>query len=143
MVGMGNVDGLRVQLAEAAEAAEVLTAGWDIFAFIAEAAGRLAAESGELFPALMSVAVAAAEGRDAVGFAPSLPPGQHAADEEAPAEPDTLRALGAMSDILPALASQMRELAQPGAEAGDRQACRHAAGQADLVGELLAAVTAW
>ncbi|MGH3155767.1 MAG: hypothetical protein ACRDNF_04195, partial [Streptosporangiaceae bacterium] len=75
-----------------------------------------------------------------VGFAPSMPadPGKpaghpacgHAADEVA----DELAGLAAVLD------SRLRAAAAQANDLADRQACEHAAGQARLIGELLAPV---
>lgn len=135
---MKSVDDFKARLTGTRDVAEILAAGWDIFALVALLAGEIAAEKAELFPVFMSVAAAAAEGRDAVGFAPSVPGGPRGVD--ASKEQSNWDVLMEAAELMPVLAAQLRAAAEA---AGDRQACEHAARQAERVGELLSAVARW
>lgn len=89
---------------------------------------------GEFFAAPLFAAVAAADGRDAVGFAPSMPrptaPGECACCDT-PADFTGLAALSAT------LATRLTHAAAGGSTAGDRAACQQAAQQADQIRILL------
>ncbi len=121
--------------------ADTLAAAWDSFELIQVTANHSADESAdrrpELFAAFMFAASAAAQGGDAVGFAPSMlanpdqPPGWVDSGGDAGEVADKLARLAAV------LASRLQSAAVQAGDPGDRRACGHAARQARHIGDLL------
>jgi hypothetical protein len=96
-----------------------------------------------MFAALTMAAAYAADGRDAVSFAPSLPwpppaepepAGQEADPEEAGAEPVT----GQLAALCLVLSARLAAAAGPADSPGDREACRDAARCARAIHALMA-----
>ena len=95
-----------------------------------------------LFPVFVLAATAAANGRDAVLRAPSLPwpprdtlHGGGQADGPGESAQEAARALASLSQ---ALISRLETAAGSAARSGDRDACRYAAGRARAIYDLLA-----
>jgi len=93
-----------------------------------------------LFPAFVLAATAAANGRDAVLLAPSLPwpprdtlPGEGQAG--GPGEP--AQAARALASLSHALVCRLETAAGLTARSGDKDACRYAAGRARAIYDLL------
>ena len=61
------------RLREADGVAGVLAAGWEIFELIGGLAAACAEQAADLYPAFMFARSAAADGRNAIAFAPSAP----------------------------------------------------------------------
>ena len=123
---------------------EVLESAWRAFVcMLAEAeAEALEDPPTPLFPAFVLAATAAANGRDAVLRAPSLPwpPRDTPAGGGKPSGPGepaqaTARALASLSRVL---ISRLETAAGSAASSGDREACRYAAGRARAIYDLLA-----
>jgi hypothetical protein len=120
---------------------EVLESAWRAFECMLDEAEAHEDPATPLFPAFVLAATAAANGRDAVLRAPSLPwpprdtpPGGGQAD--GPGEPaGAARALASLSQ---ALISRLETAAGSAASSGDRDACRYAAGRARAIYDLLA-----
>jgi len=135
---------LQAQQVRAAEGLpEVLESAWRAFeCMLAEAeAEALEDPPTPLFPAFVLAATAAANGRDAVLRAPSLPwpprdtsPGGGQAG--GPREP--AQAAWALASLSQALISRLETAAGSAASSGDRDACRYAAGRARAIYDLLA-----
>jgi len=95
-----------------------------------------------LFPAFVLAATAAASGRDAVLLAPSLPwpprdNGPGGGQAFGPGEPAGVAAR-ALASLCQALICRLEAAAGSAAGAGDRDACRYAAGRARVIGDLMA-----
>ena len=135
------IDAMRARVDQADGLAGALAVGWDAFELIREAALLGADRAGGLFAAFVLASAAAANGRDVVGFAPSLPPGQAAATDD-PGDAVAAEHVEPLADALAGLASALsaRLLAAAGlaAAGADRAACRDAAREADTVRALLA-----
>jgi len=139
VVAVQDIDPLRVRLSAAGTVADTLAVAWDIFELVQVVANGCADREPNLFAAFLFTAAAAAEGRDAAGFAPSIPdtPGMPVS----PLQWD-VTTVAEIADQLAALAGVLgRKLelaAGQAADPEDRRACAHAARQAHQVHELLA-----
>jgi hypothetical protein len=130
----------RVQAA--AELPEVLESAWQAFECMLAEAEAHEDPATPLFPAFVLAATAAANGRDAVLLAPSLPwpprdttPTGGQAD--GPGEPAGVAARG-LASLCQALICQLEIAAGSAVSSGDRDACRYAAGRARAIYDLLA-----
>src|SRR6266516_934761 len=143
------IDAMAARIDRADGLAGALVAGWDAFELIRAAALRAAEQAGGLrgadradglFAAFMLASAAAANGRDVVGFAPSLPPDQALGTGD-PGDA-AVGCVGLLADALAELASALRArlLAAAGSASGgaDRAACRDAAREAENVRAMLA-----
>jgi hypothetical protein len=117
----------------------VLAVGWDIFELVSTVASASAGKSPDMYPAFTFAHGAAVSGRNAIAFAPSLPPVSGGAGHELP---KPLGNPGEIADDLAGLAStlsmRLRESAGLTADAADRNACENAARQAERITWLLA-----
>jgi hypothetical protein len=139
VVAAEDIGALEARLGAAGTVADTLAVAWDIFELVQVVANGCADRDPGLFAAFLFTAAAAAEGRDAAGFAPSMP------DTPGPlvGQPDWDRiSVGEIADQLAALAGALGrrlELAAGRAgDPGDRRGCAHAARQAHQIHELLA-----
>lgn len=116
-----------------------LAAGSEIFELIASLASASADEFPEMYPALTFARGAAATGRNAIAFAPSLPnvPGNLPHNPPKPAG-DVYEIADALAGLASALGIRLRESAGLAMDAGDRSACENAAGEAERITRLLA-----
>jgi hypothetical protein len=135
---MEDIEMLRARLSAAATVVDTLTVAWDIFEFIQTVADGCADREPELFAAFLFAMAAAAEGRDAAGFAPSMPdaPGVSVASS-AWGTIDLLEIAGQLAGLAGALEGRLAVAAGCAGDAGDRRACEHAAGQAGQIRVLL------
>jgi len=125
------------RLASAASLPVLLDAAYGAFEEILSAICGYEDSGGEFFAALAFAAATAADGRDAVAFAPSLParltaPGESACCCHSPADFTGLAALSAT------LATRLAQAAGASDNAGDRAACQDAARLARQLHVLLA-----
>jgi len=125
-----------------ADLPDVLESAWRAFECMLDEAEAHEDPATPLFPAFVLAATAAANGRDAVLLAPSLPwPPRHtphgSRQADGPGEPaqEAARALASLSQ---ALISRLETAAGSAAHSGDRDACRYAAGRARAIYDLLA-----
>lgn len=132
---MAGIADVTAGLAAAGDVPGLLAAGWDAFEFARLAAQAAAERLPEDYEALMFAAAAAAAGRDAVGFAPSMPAGP-AARPGGPG-PGAAAAGDAIAVLAGGLARRMRAGARQAALAGDRAAFEQAARDAGSVRDLL------
>ena len=121
---------------------EVLESAWCAFECLLAEAEAHEDPATPLFPAFVLAATAAANGRDAVLLAPSLrwPPrdtGPGGGPAGRPGEPAEVVAC-ALASLCQALTSRLDAAARSAASSGDRDACRHAAGRARAIFDLLA-----
>ena len=127
---MTSLHRTRARLEHAVGLTAVMDAAYDAFEDLLAVIREHEDPANGLFAAFMFAAASAANGRDAILFAPSLPPSRNA-DRPAPegAEPE-----GAVEDAADAaaglghlLADRLLEAGQAAADPGDRAACLAAA----------------
>lgn len=93
-----------------------------------------------LFIPLLTAATCAADGRDAVLFAPSLPPRRSNTTPNAETEPGptgVAEAAAAVASLCDLLASRLAEAAARAADRGDQAACHDAARYARQIRDML------
>jgi hypothetical protein len=92
-----------------------------------------------MFAAFMFAGAYAAEGREAVGIAPSMPAGSGPpAGPGQPGAEDVYEVADDLAGLAAALGVQLAAMDNQAGNLGDRQACRHAAGLAGRIRDLLA-----
>jgi hypothetical protein len=130
------------RLRQARSLAAVLDAAYDGFEEIMSATRRHQDNDTDMFAALMFAAAGAADGRDAVAVAPSLPPGRPSGQ---PTAGEKLASDGSAAEIADALASlgmliaaRLEQAARSAADPGDCAACRDGARYGREIGALLA-----
>ena len=136
---MNEIRLIRRRLADADGLPAVLAVGWDIFELVGTIASATAGESPDMYPAFTFAQGAAVSGRNAIAFAPSLPPISGGAGHELP-EPfgDADEIAGDLAGLASALSVRLRESAELAANAADRSACENAASEAERITWLLA-----
>ena len=127
------------RLADADGLPAVLAAGWDIFELVGTVAAASAGASPDMYPAFTFAQGAAVSGRNAIAFAPSVPPISGGAGHELP-KPlgDADEIADDLAGLASALSMRLRESAELAADAADRAACENAARQAERITWLLA-----
>jgi hypothetical protein len=121
---------------------EVLESAWRAFECMLAEAEAHEDPASPLFPAFVLAATAAANGRDTVLLAPSLPwpPQDNPSNGEQagwPGEPASAAARG-LASLCRAVISRLETAAGSAASPGDRDACVSAAGRARAIYDLLA-----
>ena len=136
---MNEIKLIRRRLADADGLPAVLAVGWDIFEFAGTIASASAGESPDMYPAFTFARGAAVSGRNAIAFAPSLPPISGGAGHELP-KPlgDACEIADDLAGLASALSMRLRESAELAADAADRSACENAASQAERITWFLA-----
>jgi hypothetical protein len=137
---MKQIEAAVQRLLGAGSVPEVLSACWDAFELLRAGCAASAERSADLYPAFAFARGAAVSGRNAIAFAPSMPPGGEVLMEEAqaPDAGDVDEVADAMAGLASALTSRLRDAARLTAGTGDHAACAEAAGHAEQVRELLA-----
>ena len=125
-------------LADAATLPRLLGAARDAFEVMIWLSGEQAETDDSLVAAFAGVLAAAADGRDAIAVAPSVPPGCGGG----PAGPcpdlgSAQEAASAMAALSAVLASRLNQGSGAASDPRDRAACRRAAGDAREVHALL------
>lgn len=125
---------------EAAEGlAGTLAAGWDAFELLLVTCEQCEDRSDELFAAFSFAAAAAAEGRNILTDAPSLPPGPDAGTSQAPfVEADLEKIADALASLGGVLSSRLSSAGRQARGTADQAPCRDAAREARRIHELLA-----
>jgi hypothetical protein len=131
---MTRIAVVRGQLAAARGLPSVLDAAYSGFEYLLQVFRAREDAGHSAFAAYVMSAGRAADGRDAVGFAPSLPPGIAAL----PARDASSAALAELAALCADLASRLEQYAHPAVKPGDRTACRAAAEHARQIHQLLA-----
>jgi hypothetical protein len=127
------------RLADADGLPAVLAVGWDIFELAGTIASASAGESPDMYPAFTFAHGAAVSGRNAIAFAPSMPPISGGAGHEPPKPSgDADQIADDLAGLASALSMRLRESAELAADAADRSACENAASQAERITWLLA-----
>lgn len=136
---MQAITAMRARVDGAGGLADTLATGWDAFELVRAVALGCADRSDSLFAAFMMAAASAADGRDLVGFAPSLPPGRATGTgPAATAAGDPGEIAGGLAALALALHDRLLPWASGAADAGDRSSCADAARAAGQVRRLLA-----
>jgi len=126
-------------LADADDVPAVLAASWELFELIAAIASASAVECPDMYPAFTFASGAAVNGRNALAFAPSLPPLPRGAAQDPPKPArEVYQTADALAGLASALSIRLRESAGLAAADGDRSACENAAGQAERIAWFLA-----
>jgi hypothetical protein len=117
----------------------VLTASREIFELIAATASTSADEAPDMYPAFTFARGAAVSGRNAIAFAPSMPP-VPADAAHSPPKPmgDLHETADALVGLASALSGRLRASAELASDAADRSACENAVSEAERITQLLA-----
>ena len=137
---MTSMTGVQDRLARASCLAELLDAAYDAFEDMLTVIRRHDDPGSGWFTAMVMAAASAANGRDAVGWAPSLPLRRLHPDQpgEIAGRPQTAEAAAAwVASVCELLAGRLDVGAAPDADPGDVAACRDAAGYAREVHALM------
>jgi hypothetical protein len=137
---MTRIISARDRLEQARDLSAILDAAYEAFE-----AMRLAFRAHEdpgtgLFASFVMAAAAAADGRDAVAFAPSLPPGQsHGAPTagEGRGQGQSAEGVAGAAGLSQVLAGSLMRAAGSASDPGDRAACEQAAASAHGICDLL------
>ena len=127
-------------LADADDVPAVLAASWELFELIAAIASASAVECpDDMYPAFTFASGAAVNGRNALAFAPSLPPLPRGAAQDPPKPAgEVYQTADALAGLASALSIRLRETAELATATADRSACENAASDADRITQLLA-----
>ena len=135
---MNEIKRIERILADADGLPAVLAVGWDIFELAGTIASASVGESPDMYPAFTFAHGAAVSGRNAIAFAPSLPPVSGGAGHELPKPAgDVYEIADDLAGLASALSMRLRESAGLAADAADRSACENAASQAERITWLL------
>lgn len=137
---MTSLHGTRAQLEHAVGLTAVMDAAYDAFEDLLAVIREHEDRANGLFATFMFAAASAANGRDAILFAPSLPPSRHAnrpAPEGAAPDRAVEDAADAAAGLGRLLAGRLLEAGQAASDPGDRAACLTAAQCAGEISGLL------
>jgi hypothetical protein len=129
------------RLRDAAGLPAILDTAYDAFEDMLLAVRAHEDPAGGLFAAFMMAAAAAADGRDALGFAPSLPPchsqDRPAGDDPARAGESAEASAAAAASLSRLLMARLAEARTSSSDPGDRAACADAIRCAETIHALL------
>ena len=130
---------IRQQLEDAHSVADILNASYDAFDEMLSAFDRYQRGSGSFYAALIMAGPAAADGRNTVGMAPSIPPpGRDRPQRPEPAaEPAAREVADSIADLAALTARKLRAAAAAATSPADFSACIDAAQYADEVHALM------
>ena len=137
---MTSIPRAQQRLQHAAGLAAILDAAYDAFENMLQAIRAHEDPASGLFAAFMMAAASAADGRDAILFAPSLPPGEGStptADDEGPAAKSAQNIADAAAGLSRLLAARLTEARTTAADPDDRAACADAVCCAESIHGLL------
>jgi hypothetical protein len=133
-----EIDTMRVRVEAADGLAGMLAAAWEAFELLLVTCERYEDRRDEFFAAFAFASAAAAEGRNIIAVAPSMP-GPGARTSQAFLVPDDLEMIAdALADLACVLGTRLSAAARHAHDVGDRAACRDAAGEAGRIRDLLA-----
>lgn len=136
---MCDVETMRECLGAVGGLTDTLAVSWDCFELVQAMADDHADQDPGMFAALMFAAESAADGRDAVGSAPSASAiSGMSADHHNRDSSDPSKLADGLAGLASALSATLLTAACHASDPGDRRACEHAARQASRIGELLA-----
>jgi hypothetical protein len=139
---MARIAALRDRVEQADGRAAVLDAAHDAFEDMLAVIRAHEDPEDRMFIPLVMAAASAADGRDAIAFAPSLPPHRlrSATVGEQPHEPGPVATIASrLASLSELLAIRLTEAARSAPDPGDRAACRNAARLARDIHTLLTA----
>jgi hypothetical protein len=126
------------RLAGAGDVPAVLAASWEAFELVAAIASASAGDSPGMYPAFTLAGGSAVTGRNALAFAPSMPPVPPDTGQNTPKPAGSVDEIAdALAGLASALSSRLRQAAGQAATAGDRSACEDAASEAEQITRLL------
>lgn len=136
---MSRITTARIRLEAAAGLAATLDAAYDAFASILAVLRHHQERSGPAFPAFVLAAAAAANGRDWIAEAVSLPPSAapHRPHGDLPAAGDWVHAAAEIAALSRVLAELLEAAAAGAADPRDQAACRHSLTYAARITSLL------
>ena len=138
---MTSIPTTQQRLQHAAGLAAILDAAYDAFEDMLQAIRVHEDPASGLFAAFVMAAASAADGRDAILFAPSLPPGQDerrpTAGHEEPAGGNSASTADAAAGLSRVLAARLTEAWETASDPGDRAACADAVCCAQSIAGLL------
>jgi hypothetical protein len=135
---MNDLPALDARLHHGADLPATLAASFDAFEAIRSLARRCQDVDPDLFAAFMTTASEAADGRDAITTAPSLPLGAADPPDTAPMPADDpAAAADAITALATVLARRLDDAADQSATPGDRAACRDAAEAASGIRQVM------
>ena len=127
------------RLADAGDVPAVLAASWEAFELVAAIASARAGDSAGMYPAFTLAGGSAVTGRNALAFAPSMPPVPPDTEENTPEPAGNVDEIAdVLAGLASALSSRLRQAAGLATTAGDRSACEDAASEAEQITRLLA-----
>jgi hypothetical protein len=126
------------RIAEAGSLATTLAAARCAFELMRDVLVQAEARQDDMFAAFAFAAAAAAEARNIVLTAPSLPPGRAAPVVPVPAEADSPDLAALLAGLAAELVSALSHAAQHARGSRDQEACQDAAAEAERIRELLA-----
>lgn len=137
---MNPIKRMHQRLVDADGLPAVLAVSWDIFELVATIASATADASPDLYPAFTFARGSAATGRNAIAFAPSMPPAAPDDVGHSPLKPtaDVYETADALVTLASALSKRLRKSADLAAAAADRSACENAAREAERIAWFLA-----
>jgi hypothetical protein len=136
---MGQFTELCGRLLDATEAGDLLAAALEAFCLALDASHAHHDPADPMFTAFVMAGIQAAEGRDAVAFAPSLPSGVSIPSDNAAGRASSERAPSAaeVAGLCMLLAARLQQLAANALLAADRRACADGARSARSIHQLL------
>jgi len=138
VIDVDDLPALAVRLQHDAGLPATLAASFDAFEAIRRLARRCQDVDPDLFAAFMTTASEAADGRDVITTAPSLPPGRAAPPATAPMPADgPAAAADAITALTIVLARRLDDVAGQAVTPGDRAACHDAAEAASRIRQLM------
>jgi hypothetical protein len=139
---MNRIAAVRARLDQASDLPAILDAAYDAFEGMLPVIHGQEDRAGGGFAAFVMSAASAANGRDAVASAPSLPPAAPGstslADGDPPPGVTEQEAAAALAVLSGLLAGRLADASARAADAGDRAACAVAARHAGAIWSLLA-----
>ena len=137
---MTRIDAAQHRVQQASDLAAVLDAAYEAFEAMLSVIHPAQDPASGLFTALVMAAASAANGRNALALAPSLPryppPGVPARERPLPGGPPELAA-EVVARLSHLVAGRLSQAASCAPDTADRVACRHAARSARDIGGLL------
>ena len=135
---MNRIKLIHQRLADADGLPAVLSISWEIFELVGTIASASAGESRDMYPAFTFARGAAISGRNALAFAPSMPPVPGEPGHRPPKPADDVDVIAdALANLASAVSIRLRQSAELAAD-GDRSACENAAGEAERIAWFLA-----
>jgi len=136
---VNQIELIRQRLADADGLPAVLSVSWEIFELVRTIASASAGDSPDMYPAFTFARGAAISGRNALAFAPSMPPVRGEPGHRPPKPADDVDEIAdALANLATAVSIRLRESAELAAADADRSACENAAGEAERIAWFLA-----